>query len=237
GGPFTLTDSGTFTLVLDGTGATTGDFKFRLVDLSGQPSLTLATPITRTLDPGYTAEWYQFTAVGGERLYFDGLGANAGASWVLYGPSNEGLGSSGIGGDFEVTLPQSGVYLMGVVGNSASPVPYSVQVNAGKTTVNNLSLDAATTGTLTGPGDQVIFRFNATAGQRLFYDALDGDFDAISVRLLNPFGTVVHLNQNADSDGGPFTLPDSGQFSLVIDPNGATTGDFAFRLRNLAGVT
>lgn len=237
GGPFTLTDSGTFTLVLDGTGATTGDFKFRMVDMSGQPSLTLATPITRTLDPGYATEWYQFTAVGGERLYFDGLGANAGGSWALYGPGNEGLGSSGIGGDFEVTLPQSGVYLLGILGNSANPVPYSVQVTAAKTTISNLALDASITGTITGPGDQAIFRFNATAGQRLYYDALDGDFDGIAVRLLNPFGTVVHLNQNADSDGGPFALLDSGQYSLVIDPNGAVTGDFGFRLRNLAGVT
>ena len=233
--PFTLADSGTYTLVIDGNGATTGDYIFRLDDLGSQPPLVLNSVINKTLTPGYSVDWYRFTAVGDEHLYFDGLGANAGANWILYGPGNAQVNAAGIGGDFEVTLTQPGVHLLAVVGNSANPVPYSIRVLTAKDPVKPLQLDSVVTGTIAGPGDQALFTFTGTAGQRIFYDALDGDFDAIVVRLLNPFGTPVFLNgQNSDSDGGPFTLTDSGTYTLIIDGNGATTGDFSFRLLDLA---
>lgn len=233
-GPFTLTDSGTYSLVIDGVGATVGDYSFRLVDLISQPELPLNTVLTKTLNPGYSVDWYRFTAVGGERLFFDGLGANAGGNWYFYGPNNEPLGSAGIGGDFEVILAQPGVYLLAIAGSSASPVNYSVRVLPFNIATTLLTLGATVNGNIASPGDQAVYTFTGNAGQRLFYDALDGDFDPINVRLLNPSGANVYLNQNADADFGPFTLTDTGTYSLIIDGSAATTGDYSFRLQDMA---
>lgn len=231
---FTLIESGGYTLVIDGNGATTGDFGFRLDDLGTQPPLVLDSVIGKTLNPGFSIDWYKFTAVGGEHLYFDGLGPNLGGNWNLYGPNGVSIGSAGIGADFEVTLTQPGVHLLAIIGTSPNPVPYSIQVLTPTDPIKTLTFNTAASGVLAGPGDQALYTFTATAGQRLFYDALEGDFDSIGVRLLHPSGTSVFLNQNADSDGGPYTIVDSGIYTLVIDGNGPTTGDFSFRLLNLA---
>lgn len=234
-GPFTLAESGTYTLIIDGTGATLGDYSFRLDDLSNPPALPLNTPITKILTPGYSVEWYQYNAVGNEHLYFDGQGGATGGNWSLFGPANDPLGSANLNGDFEVTLTQSGPHLIAIAGNSANPVPYSVVVSTAKYTTNKIQLDTVVSGTIANPGDQVIHTFTASAGQRLFYDSLEGNFDQIYAKLLNPNGTMVFINNaNSDSDVGPFTLVDSGTYSLVIDGSGATTGSFSFKLVNLS---
>ena len=77
------------------------------------------------------------------------------------------------------------------------------------------------------------FTFMGTAGQRLYYDAIDADFDPIQVALLNPAGQIVHINGNADSDVGPFLLGSSGVFRLVFSGQGDVKGDYKFRLLDL----
>lgn len=234
GGPYVFTETGTYTLLIDGNAATIGDYIFRLDDLNNQPALPLNTAINKTLTPGYAVDWFQYNASGGEHLYFDGQGGNNGANWYFFGPANENLGSANITGDFEVVLNQPGTYLLAVAGNSANPVPYSVQVTTAKTTTTKIQLDTIVTGSIANPGDKAVYTFTANAGQRIFYDSMEGNFDPISVSLLNPAGAVVLLNQNSDSDGGPYTLTDTGTYSIVIDGNGATTGSYSFRVENLS---
>jgi hypothetical protein len=85
-------------------------------------------------------------------------------------------------------------------------------------------------GAIANPGEQGRFTFRGTPGQRLYYDALEGDFDSIGVHLVSPSGLTVQINGNSASDIGPFTLIEDGLYTLVIDGNGATTGNYAFRL-------
>ena len=82
--------------------------------------------------------------------------------------------------------------------------------------------------------DEHRFTFTGSAGQRLFYDALDADFDAIYVYLYDPAGNNYAIAHNSDSDVGPFTLPLSGTYTLLIKGSGNYTGDYSFRLLDLA---
>ncbi|MEK7674456.1 MAG: CHRD domain-containing protein, partial [Verrucomicrobiota bacterium] len=180
--------------------------------------------------PGRAAALYRFVGAPGQRLYFDGQGSDSEGDWVLYGPNNETLGSANVIYDFEVTLGAAGVYVLAVRGNSPDPLPVSLQVVTPQAPSNPLTLGATVTGNVLEAGEDLVYTFSGAPGQRLYYDALDGDFDQINVRLYAPSGANVHINNNSDSDVGPFTLTESGTYRLVIDGSGSTTGDFSFRL-------
>ncbi len=96
---------------------------------------------------------YQFNGTAGERLFFDGLGANVGATWYLYAPNNTALGSAGIGSDFEITLNQSGAYYVVVWGTAATPVSYSVKVVTLEEPESALTFGASVSGSIADPGD------------------------------------------------------------------------------------
>jgi hypothetical protein len=51
---------------------------------------------------------------------------------------------------------------------------------------------------------------------------------------VNPSGAVVHVNGNSDSDIGPYSLVEAGQYTLIISGSGSTVGDYSFRLDDLA---
>ncbi|HRI16233.1 MAG TPA: hypothetical protein PLX89_24825, partial [Verrucomicrobiota bacterium] len=229
-------DSGTYSLIIDGSLAATGDFSFRLQNLTGLPALTLDTNISKTLTPGYSVDWYSLSGTAGQTLYFDGLGANASGNWVLFGPNLENFGSFGLTGDFEVTLPRTGNYLLAIGGNSASPVPYSFQVVGFQVTTAAVTLGTTVTGTLAKPGDRDLFTFTGTAGQRLYYDALDLSPENIFVRLVSPSGAVAWEVRHS-SDVGPFTLTQTGTYTLVVDGSQPTIGDYSFRMIDLASAT
>ena len=81
-----------------------------------------------TLDV-YPFEVYQYAGTAGQRLYFRGQSANPSGSWTLYDPNNAGVsgGSSGLSGDFEVTLPQSATYTLLLTSYSSTPGPEAFQ--------------------------------------------------------------------------------------------------------------
>ena len=54
-GPLTLTQSGTYTLILYGNGPATGTFDFRVLNAAGQPAVTLGATTSGTLSPGISA--------------------------------------------------------------------------------------------------------------------------------------------------------------------------------------
>src|SRR6266404_5055270 len=89
-------------------------------------------------------------------------------------------------------------------------------------------------GTISLPGQEDRFTFTGTAGQRLYYDALDYDFDAINVQLISPSGAIPFVNGNSDSDVGLFTLTESGTYTLLQKASGDYTNDYSFRLLDLA---
>jgi hypothetical protein len=237
-GPFTLTMTGTYTLVLGGGTDTLGDFSFRLIDTAQSPAIALAfnATVTGTLDPANTMAVYRFDGTNGQRLFFDSLDETANGSWTLYGPNNNPAASSSLNGDFALTLSQSGSYVLILYSSSATPVPYSFNVRIPASTSSALTLGSVTQGTLASPGEDHRYSFSGTTGMRIYYDAQDGDYDDITMQLMDPSGNGLFYG-NSDGDQGPITLTQTGTYTLVVGGLSDTVSDYRFRLLNLASAT
>jgi hypothetical protein len=236
-GPFTLLESGTFTLVIDGNGAGTGAYGFQLLDLSSQPALPINSPVTKSLDV-YATQMYQFSGTAGQHLYFAGQGGNPNGSWYLYDPNNAYVSGSGLGSDFELTLPISGSYALVLTSSSPAPGNETFQVNDFTYFTNAYTLGTPLFDSITRPGERRFYTFQGTLGQRLIYNALTNDPPSpsiISVQMLNPQGVAEGpLGGRFSNNHGPFTLQGSGTYTIAVDGNASSIGTFGFQLLDVS---
>ena len=72
--PLILGEQGTYRLVIDGAGETTGDYSFRISNRADATVLTTGTAITDSLDVGNGIKLYQFVGTAGKTINFDLLG-------------------------------------------------------------------------------------------------------------------------------------------------------------------
>jgi hypothetical protein len=229
-GPFKLTLPGThYLLVESGTSDPAADYSFRLLDAAQAPTVPLAfsAAITNTLGPN-RVQLYRFDAVAGQRLYFDALGTDTGAGWTLYDPANAYLTAANISSDFVYAVTRSGQHLLSVSAGDL-PVDYAFRVLDPGTTNQPLTLGAVTAGTIAAAGEEHRYIFTGAAGQRLFYDTLQDDWQDITVRLLNPRGQALWW-MNSDSEIYPLTLTEAGTYTLVLGGLSDVLGSYSFRL-------
>jgi hypothetical protein len=109
------------------------------------------------------------------------------------------------------------------------PVDYAFRVLDPGTTNQPLTLGAVTAGTIAATGEEHRYIFTGTAGQRLFYDTLQDDWQDITVRLLNPRGQALWW-MNSDSEIYPLTLTEAGTYTLVLGGLSDVLGSYSFRL-------
>jgi hypothetical protein len=126
--PFTLDETGTFTLAVQSSGSAAADFSFRMWDLATAPALTLGTPVSGQLNPGAAADVYTLSGQPGEQVDFTSQTTNApsGALWTLYGPDNTKVGGGlSLNQGFLATLPVAGLYTLVVEQpGGGNPVAY-----------------------------------------------------------------------------------------------------------------
>jgi hypothetical protein len=235
-GVFTLTEAGTYQLTIDPSNDTTGNYNFRLLDVSSQPNLAIGTPTVSTLNPVLEADIYQFTATAGQKISIDDLGSNSGASWSIYAPDNRFILSRSLfnNSDFDVFLDSAGTYLFVLDGNSTNVVNYNFQANnTSDAAVTPSGFGTVNSGTIAA-GETKTFTYAAPAGLKVLFDSLDNDQDSINIELRDPTNQAV-LNQNASSDSNQFILTKGGNYTLTVKGSTATaTGDFSFRFLDLA---
>jgi hypothetical protein len=79
---------GDYVVTVDGSGAATGTYAFRLLDFAEAAPFTPGTPVSGQLNPGAESDLYRFEVPeGGGRYYFDMLSvSNADSSWRLINP-------------------------------------------------------------------------------------------------------------------------------------------------------
>lgn len=81
----TLTESGSYRLIIDGSGEGTGLYSFQLANLAAAAApLVVSSPVNDSLSP-QSVRFYQFNGTVGQRFQFDSLSTISGADWVLYG--------------------------------------------------------------------------------------------------------------------------------------------------------
>src|ERR1043166_5512574 len=236
-GPFSLVGDGKYTLLIKAAGDAVGTYSFRLLDLAQSPvtALTLDSTVTGTLNPGLRGDFYRFTGTNGQRIFFDFAPTNGSGTWYLFNPLNQYVFGVGLTGDAEYRLPLSGTYLLFISSSATDAVPYSFRATTPATVTIPLVFGTSYTNTYTKAGEEHRYTFSGLVGQRLYYDALQNDFDNSSAQLFDSYGNLVGVNQNSDSDSSVFTLPNTGTYTLVQKATVDTLGSYYFRLLDLAG--
>ncbi len=252
----TLPSTGTYTILVDPQGTSTGGASLVLGDVPPDATASLAVGEPATLStavPGQNAA-VTFTGSAGQRVSLEITGVTIGTSLccstkvsilrpdgrVLVAPVFVGTN----GGFLDATsLPSVGTYTVivdpqGPDTGGATLMLYDVPADAGGSVVAGGAPAGVTT---TVPGQNAVLTFGGTSGQRVSAvvdDVSVGTSSCCSVRLslLRPNGSVLVGPVNAGTAGGfldAVVLPQSGTYTIVVDPQGAATGSARVTLHDV----
>ncbi|HUS33922.1 MAG TPA: CARDB domain-containing protein [Verrucomicrobiae bacterium] len=207
-------------------------------------ALTLGNTVNANIPTPGIRRYYTFTLASPATLYFDAL-TRGDFSWRLDGSAGQVVNwrsflstdAQDIG-DPALRLP-AGSYTITVAGNNFNSIgDYSFRM------VDFASGSAMTTGspvntTLLPANTTVIYRFNGVAGDLYYFDGLSytdaagaGSSYAAYVRLYTPSGSLI-MSQNVNSQLDTFRLPESGQYTVLVEGriyNERPSQDNSFRL-------
>ena len=240
-GPLTLARAGTYTLLVEGrvfdTG--TGSYTFNVQPVSDEAfGLTVGELVTEAIDEAGERDVYSFALSESTRVYFDSQTNSGSIRWTLSGPagthvSDRALSNSDANDGFTLLTLPAGAYTLSVRADGDTTGGYQFRL---------LDLGAAVplvpgtpvVGTLTPVSETDQYRFEAAAGDRVFFDvqARSGAGSA-RWRLLDPFSNGVFegaFNSASSSDQGPLTLARAGTYTLLVEGRvfDAGTGDYTF---------
>ena len=192
---------------------------------------------------------YRFSARGGERLYFDALGACAGEGldWKLEqeggsSPVFDELYSSG-GNCYDhgpVTLGGGGAYVLTVYSFKVWRAPVQTfAVRVGATVSPGVPRSGA--GEIESPGASDVYRFAAPASGRVLLHAIKlgeacGAGESLNWTLTREGGDQPVMNELFYStscyDAGPLTLVPGATYELTVSggPDGGSFGRYSFRI-------
>ena len=243
----TLPSTGMYTILVDPQGPTTGGVSLTLHDVPADATAALAaggSATVATTVPGQNAA-VTFTGTAGQRVSLEVSGVTVGSSLCcslrvsILRPDGKVLVSPvfvGTNGGFvdATTLPSTGTYTVvvdpqGADTGAAALTLYDVPADAGGSIAAG---EGAVSVTTTVPGQNATLTFSGAAGQRVAVvvdDATIGTSSCCAARLsvARPNGTVLAGPVNAGTTGGfldAVVLPQSGTYTIVVDPQGAATG-------------
>ena len=230
---------GEYTLTIDGVGDATGAYSFRLLNLAKATTITPGTAVTGQLDPANETDAYKFSVAAGQRFYFDRLSSSGDSYWRLLDPfgrtvtgptsMNTDLGDLTLGLDGSYTLLIEGrVYTSGTANYSfnvtslVDPAPVA------------MALDQVVSGRISQAGLKDAYTFTLGQSTRVLFDSLTYN-GSLNWSLVGPAGTLVSARSLQYSDsweisGNTSLLLDAGNYTLTIDGDADTVGNFAFRL-------
>jgi hypothetical protein len=237
---------GAYSLTIAGTGATTGAYAFRLLDLSTATPITPGVAVSDTLSPGNSTNAYQFSGTAGERVFMDAQTGGANTYWRLVDPNGQVVANSGsYFSDVQPTLSLTGTYTLLVEGYpyaTTTSQPFSFTLFPQADTSAALSLNTLTDGTVAQPGQLINFTFAVSAQTNVLFDSLTNNGN-LDWSLTGPSGVVVSQRSFNGSDsanygsGSDLIGLTAGSYTLTVQGNDATTGSYAFRLLTLASGT
>ncbi|MFL5917336.1 MAG: S8 family serine peptidase [Gaiellaceae bacterium] len=233
----TLPTTGTYAIVVDPPGQTTGSATFRLFDVPPDvsDSLTPGGPsATATMStPGQNAK-LTFTGAAGQRVSLNVSPSTLSQAYVSIAKPD---GSSFVGNTLFATtgafvdtrvLPVAGTYTItvdpqGTATGSATLTLYDVPADAGGTTaVGDPPLPVA----VATPGQNARISFSARAGQAISVKLTSVTISIGYLSILKPDGSALVSNQIFSSFDRTITatIPADGNYTIVLDPQGAATG-------------
>jgi hypothetical protein len=239
----TLPANGTYTILLDPQGTATGSAVLTLYDVPADTSATTspggaATNVTTTV-PGQNAK-ITFAAAAGQRVSVK-LANMTMSAWVsILSPDGSVLASPsyvGTSGGFvdTRTIPASGDYTVfvdpsGMATGSAGVTVHDVPPDA--TASASPGGSSVSVGT-TVPGQNARVIFAGEVGQRVSVRLTGVTMTSARVSLLNPDGSPLGSTVYIGTAGGFIdakSLSTGGTYAIVVDPQGAATGNATLTL-------
>ena len=248
---FKLPAAGTYRVLVDPQAAATGQVTVKVYDVGADPNIDTATdgstvtPVTTT--PGQNA-MVRFSGTANQLVSAQLTGSTFGsssssASVAILKPDGttlvaaRGFGTAGTFID-AVKLPVAGTYSLLVDPAGSAVGQVSVRVFDAAAIEGSLAPggDVVTT-TTSVPGQNATLGFAGTAGDRVSLQLTNSTYGSSSgsaqVSVRRPDGTVLVSPRGFGSAGtfvDTFTLPATGTYSVVIDPQGTATGAVTSRL-------
>jgi predicted enzyme related to lactoylglutathione lyase len=245
--PQTLPVTGTYTLVIDPSGAATGTVTvsaYEVTDVTGTITLNGPAVVASLPTPGQVAR-LTFDGTAGQRVSVNG-NSTLTTCWTLaiLKPDGSSLASTfGCGGTIFIdpqTLPVSGTYtvLVDPSGSGTGQVTvnaYDVVDVTGSATIDGPAVPS----TISTPGQVARLAFSGTAGQRVSMNSSASLTGCWTLAMLKPDGSTL---ASTFSCGGsifiePQTLPATGTYTVLIDPSGSATGQATVTLYNVVDAT
>ena len=133
-----------------------------------------------------------------------------------------------------MVLPSTGRYVLVFYGeNTTAAFDYSFRVVTPTTSSTAMTLGSVVDGTIEEPGEVDEYTFTGTAGQRIAIDLLNNLGYNIRMFLYDALGNQLY-DSYYSNDLHSLTLVRSGQYRLVVDGSGSSTGVYSFRVVDLA---
>ena len=252
--PFAIAATGQYTLLVDGVGDTTGNYTVGLTNFT-ENSQTIADNqvVASSLDFAGDGEAYTFTAQAGDLIeaFVDNLTGgrvrirllDANGTTVLEEQSSP-LNTRDVGvglTSLPFAIAATGQYTLLVDGVGDTTGNYTVGLTNFTENSQTIADNQVVASSLDFAGDGEAYTFTAQAGDLIeaFVDNLTGG--RVRIRLLDSNGVTVLEEQSSPlntRDVGvgltslPFAIAATGQYTLLVDGVGDTTGNYTVGLTN-----
>jgi len=245
--------TGTYTVLVNPQGTTTGSVTILLntfTDITG--TIEVGTPLTASTSTAGQNALYTFSGTAGQQMSMNltsntYTGCNAVVVSILQ-PSGSSVGSagactSGTGFMDSIKLPVSGTYTVLVNPQGTTTGGVTVLLNTFTDITGTISVGTPLTATTTTAGQNALYTFSGTAGQQMSMNLTGNTYtgcNAVVVSILQPSGASVG-SAGACTNGTGFmdsiTLPVTGTYTALVNPQGTTTGSVTVLLNAFADVT
>jgi subtilisin family serine protease len=242
--PRTLPATGTYTILVDPQGAAVGSMTVNAYDVPADPAASIvaggAAATTTIGTPGQNAR-LTFEGRSDQRISIKLSSVTLSSSYVsILKPDGTAVGGNAYvsaSGAFVDTraLPAAGAYTLlvdpqGAATGSMTVTLYDVPADtAGAITPSG----PASTVTAETPGQNASLTFDGLAGQRISVKLSGVTISSSSVSILKPDGKALGNNAYVGPSGSfvdTRSLPDTGRYTIVVDPQGAATGSMTVAL-------
>ncbi|MCB1631072.1 MAG: LEPR-XLL domain-containing protein, partial [Pseudomonadales bacterium] len=241
---FVVPLAGRYTLLVEGriwVTQYTGSFAYtfdvhELVD-AAPVALELGEVTSGTIAVAGARTTYTFTLDALTTLHFDSRTNSSTLNWTLNGPRGTVVSARALrSGDSvdgnSVLRLAAGDYTLVVDGSGDATGDFSFRLTS-TASATELTPGTAVSGTLDPANATQAWRFDATAGERFFFDVQARSGGDVYWRLVDPDGRTVfgprYMNwTDGSSDQDVLTLAKSGSYTLLIEGRYYTTGTASY---------
>jgi uncharacterized protein YhfF len=234
----TLPVAGTYTVLVNPQGTATGSVTVLLnifADVTG--AITAGTPVTATTTTAGQNASYTFSGTTGQQVSVTFSNSTYtgcfGVVISIVKPDGSTLGSSGTcsttGFLDSLTLPVAGTYTVLVNPQGTTTGSVTVLLNSFNDVTGAITSGTPITVTTSTPGQNAQYTFTGAASQQASVSLTSSTYTgcfAVVASIIKPDGSTLGSSGTCSTSGslGPLTLPVAGTYTVLINPQGTTTG-------------